>query len=146
MTGGVPATMRALLMTRTGGADVLEIGEVATPAIGSGEVLVRVAAVSLSRQDTYTLSGRGNIRELRLPHVLGNDPAGVVVAIGDGVTDVALGDRVAVKPSIGCDRCEPCLAGEDDACANLESIGLHRWGGFAEYVSVPAKNVARIPT
>lgn len=145
MLGEVPPTMRALLMTRTGGPEVLEIADVETPSVNAGEVLVRVAAVSLSRQDTYTLAGRGNIRDLRLPHVLGNDPAGVVVAIGDGVDDVALGARVAVKPSIGCGACEPCLAGEDDACTSLESIGLHRWGGFAEYVAVPATNVARIP-
>jgi NADPH:quinone reductase-like Zn-dependent oxidoreductase len=145
MTAGLPTTMRALLMTRTGGPEVLEIAEVATPVVKSGEVLVRVAAVTLSRQDTYTLAGRGNIRDLRLPHVLGNDPAGVVVALGDGVDEVAVGDRVAVKPSISCEACESCLAAEDDACASLESIGLHRWGGFAEYVAVPAKNVTRIP-
>lgn len=145
MPGHVPPTMRALLMTRTGGPEVLEIGEAPTPAVRPGEVLVRVAAVSLSRQDTYTLAGRGNIRDLRLPHVLGNDPAGVVVSLAADVAGAALGDRVAVKPSIGCDGCEPCLAGEDDACDKLESIGLHRWGGFAEYVAVPAKNVARIP-
>lgn len=145
MTGVIPPTMRALVMTRAGGPEVLEIGELPTPIVGPGEVLVRVAAVTLSRQDTYTLAGRGNIGVLRLPHVLGNDPAGVVVAVGEVVTDVSIGARVAVKPSIGCDACEPCLQGEDDACLRLESIGLHRWGGFAEYVAVPAKNLALLP-
>lgn len=145
MPGEIPTTMQALIMTHTGGPDVLQMASVETPRVKPDEVLVRVAAVSLSRQDTYTLAGHGNIRALRLPHVLGNDPSGVVVAVGHGVGDVALGDRVAVKPAIACEACEPCLTGEDDSCANLESIGLHRWGGFAEYVVVPAGNVARIP-
>ncbi len=82
---------------------------------------------------------------MSLPLVLGNDPAGTVVEVGALVTELGPGDRVVVKPQVGCGMCRACTSGEDDACLQLRSVGLHRNGGFAEYVAVPARNVFRIP-
>lgn len=137
--------MSALLMDGFGGPDVLKAGTVPRPIPGDGEVLVRVATVGVNRQDTYTLSGRANIKELKLPHIPGNDPAGVIVATGRGVSADRIGERIVVKPAIACGTCDVCRAGEDSACARLESIGVHRPGGFAEYVVVPDRNALLIP-
>jgi NADPH:quinone reductase-like Zn-dependent oxidoreductase len=142
----LPATMRAVVLTAIGGPEGLELAELARPEPALGEVLIRVRTVAANRQDMFTMHGRANIRELRLPHILGIDPAGTVSAVGPGVTAHEVGDRVVVKPSVSCGRCEFCHAGEDDACVRLENIGVHRQGGFAEYVAVPARNVFPIPT
>lgn len=138
-------TMRAVVMHKVGTPADLVLDEVPVPRFGPGEVLVRVATVSVNRQDTFTIAGRANIAQLRLPHILGNDPAGMVVALGPGVDSLVVGTRVVVKPAIACGSCGLCRAGEDAACARLESIGVHRPGGFAEYVAVPATNAFPIP-
>jgi acryloyl-coenzyme A reductase len=145
MTPGIPTTMRAVVITAIGGPDVLEVVELPTPSPAANEVLIEVRTVAANRQDLFTMTGQANVRELRLPHTPGIDPAGVVAAVGDAVTNVAVGDRVVVKPAVACGRCEFCLAGEDDACARLENIGVHRPGGMAQYVVVPSSNVFHIP-
>ena len=80
-----------------------------------------------------------------LPLVLGVDPSGMVVAVGEGVTQPQHGARVAILPMVGCGTCPPCQAGNETACRQLRIIGLHRWGGYAEYLVVPARNTFAIP-
>lgn len=142
----LPATMRAIVLTRVGGPEGLELAELPTPQPGEDEVLVRVHTVAANRQDTFTMRGRQQRGgPLRLPHVLGIDPAGVIEAVGTGVEELHPGQRVIVKPSISCAGCGPCLAGDDDACEGLINIGVHRQGGMAEYIAVPVRNVLLIP-
>jgi NADPH:quinone reductase-like Zn-dependent oxidoreductase len=142
----LPATMRAVVLTGLGGPDKLETTDLARPDPGPDEVLIAVRTVAANRQDVYTMSGWANRREpLKMPHVMGIDPAGVVARVGSAVTAFAPGDRVVVKPSISCGVCPFCAAGEDDACENLENVGVHRPGGMAEYVAVPQRNVFVIP-
>jgi NADPH:quinone reductase-like Zn-dependent oxidoreductase len=137
--------MRAIVITAIGGPEVLRLQEIARPDPGPGEALVAVRTVGANRQDVFTMTGTANTRELRLPHVPGIDPSGVIVALGPGVEGLAIGDRVLTKPAIACGSCQFCAAGEDDACANLRNVGVHRAGGMAEYVAVPATNLFRIP-
>jgi len=80
-----------------------------------------------------------------LPHVLGVDPAGVVVARGANVQFPEVGARVAVVPHIRCMTCDTCRAGRPEDCPNSRHIGVHEWGGYAEYVRAPARNVHLIP-
>lgn len=141
----LPSTMRAVIIPEIGGPEVLRIAELPRPEPGPGEALVAVRTVGANRQDVFTMTGTANVRELRLPHVPGIDPSGVVVAIGEGVDSLAVGDRVLTKPAIACGRCRFCGAGEDDACAQLRNVGVHRPGGMAEYVAVPASNLFPIP-
>jgi threonine dehydrogenase-like Zn-dependent dehydrogenase len=61
------------------------------------------------------------------------------------VAGVAPGERVVVEPFIGCGACYPCRVGKQNCCANLQIIGVHRSGGFAEYVVAPAQNIHKIP-
>src|SRR5438309_3818102 len=82
---------------------------------------------------------------LTFPHILGADFAGEVVEVGNGVTSVKPGDRVAVTPFVACGRCPACLAGRDYGCPSAQLVGVHRQGSYAELVSVPEKVVRRIP-
>ena len=145
MSGQVPATMRAVVITSVGGPDRLELADLPTPSPKPNEVLIEVRTVAANRQDVFTMYGKANVRELRLPHTPGIDPAGVVVEVGAGVDGLRIGDRVLVKPAIACGDCDLCRAGEDDACRRLENVGVHRPGGMAEYVAVPATNAFLIP-
>ena len=138
--------MRAMVLKDIGGPQWLEPARIPKPAPAAGEVLVRVHTVAANRQDTFTMGGRAQRgAELRLPHVMGIDPAGVVEELGEGVEGFRPGERVVVKPSISCGDCPFCLIGEDDACEGLLNIGVHRQGGMAEYISVPLRNTFRLP-
>ena len=105
------------------------------------EVLIRVRTVAVNHQDLFTMSGRAHKANLSFPHVMGIDPSGVVAGCGSRVTSLEIGQRVVVKPPIACDACEFCARGEDDSCPSLHNVGVHRWGGHAEYVAVPERSV-----
>jgi NADPH2:quinone reductase len=90
--------MRGIRVEATGGPEVLRLAELAEPAPGAGEVLVRVAAAGLNYIDTYH---RGGLYPMPLPFTPGMEGAGTVVALGEGVTRLAVGDRVAWASAIG---------------------------------------------
>ena len=90
--------MRALVVTRTGGRDVLEVQQRPVPEPGTGQVLVQVAASGVNFKDVYLREG---IYPATPPFVAGEECAGRVVAVGAGVTDVAVGDEVATAAGIG---------------------------------------------
>lgn len=141
-----PATMHAVVFTRFGGPEVLEVAEVPVPAVGAGEVLVRVAAVSVGRLlDLTARAGTHPYARFVLPHVLGAEHTGTVATVGDGVREVKAGDRVAVFPVLTCGSCRACREGATEACPRLQIMGVHRPGAYAEYTVVPAANVHVLP-
>jgi NADPH:quinone reductase-like Zn-dependent oxidoreductase len=81
-----------------------------------------------------------------LPHILGNDIAGVVQEVGELVTWVKPGDEVMVQPGVSCGHCEACLSGQDNLCREYDMIGYRRDGGYAELVAVPGANVFPKPS
>lgn len=118
-----------------GPPETMQVEEVPAPSPGSGDVLVEVHAVSVNRTlDLAVREGR-YARPVALPHVLGADPSGVVVAVGPGVTLRKPGDRVFVAQ-----RLKPATATEGPVL-----LGVQVWGGYAEYVAVPAANTILIP-
>ena len=119
-----------------------EWGEVDDPEPGPGDVRVRPVTSALNHMDLWL--ARGAPRP-HLPHVPGCDVAGVVEALGEGVTDVAVGDEVVVNPAVSCGRCRACLAGESPLCPRFAIVGEQRWGGHGELVVVPAVNVTPRP-
>jgi acryloyl-coenzyme A reductase len=141
------ATMRAVVFDRHGGSDVLAWREVPRPTTGPGEVLVAVRALAVNRGlDVETRRTGFGMPGIELPHIGGVDPVGVVAEVGADVRDVAVGDRVAVYPVIACGRCAPCLAGAgENYCDHQRLFGVQTHGGRAEYVRVPAAQLARLP-
>jgi acryloyl-coenzyme A reductase len=138
--------MKATVFSEFGGPEVLRYEDVADPAPGAGEVVVKVGAVTLNHgPDTVVRSGTFRI-PVPLPHVCGSDPAGEVVSVGAGVDDSLLGQRVAIEPIIACGECGFCLAGAgENYCRAWLLLGVHRWGGRAEYVEVPVRNLVPLP-
>jgi L-gulonate 5-dehydrogenase len=139
--------MKAAVIHEFGPADVLKIEDVHAPKPAPGEVLVRVHAVRVGGLlDIGTRAGRNPFARLTFPHILGADFAGDVVEMGDGVTSLKPGARVAVSPFEACGRCPACLAGRDYGCPSAQLVGVHRQGSYAELISVPEKVVRRIPS
>lgn len=138
--------MKAALFLEHGGPEVLRYEDVADPVPGAGEVLVKVGAVTVNHgPDTMVRSGTFRL-PIPLPHISGSDPAGEVSAVGAGVDESLLGQRVAIEPILACGECDFCLAGAgENYCRNWRLLGVHRWGGRAEYVVVPARNLVELP-
>ncbi|MEX0907876.1 MAG: alcohol dehydrogenase catalytic domain-containing protein [Gemmatimonadota bacterium] len=119
------------------------IGEVPLPEPGPGEVRLQVAAAALNHLDVWVR--RGLPIQTTMPHVGGADVAGVVDALGTGVTAVRIDDRVVVNPSLWCGACEWCARGQHPLCLTYRILGEHVQGGFAEFVVVPARNLYPVP-
>jgi L-iditol 2-dehydrogenase len=129
------------------GARDLRIEDRERPAIGPGQMLLRVRAVGVCGSDVHTyVHGRIGPTVLRSPLVLGHEFGGDVVQVADDVSNVVRGDRVAVDPAINCMRCELCLAGHPNLCEDLHFSGL--WpddGALAEYMAYPARLAYPVP-
>lgn len=137
--------MRALTLDAVGGLDRLAVREVPRPEIESpGDVRVRVHAAALNRLDLFVVDGLPGVT-YAFPHILGSDGAGVVESVGTGVHGLHPGDRVMINPGISCGGCPACTAGEESECATFRVVGEHRPGTAAEYVVLPAENLARVP-
>jgi NADPH:quinone reductase-like Zn-dependent oxidoreductase len=138
--------MRACVLTATGGIDKLTITEVPdAPAPGSGEVRVALRAGALNHLDLFVAQGLPGSGD-RFPWIVGADGAGTVESVGPGVTSVHPGDGVMLNPGISDYSCEFCRAGEHSLCTSYRILGEHLPGTLAELVTVPAHNVARVPT
>src|SRR5581483_1260863 len=110
----------------------------------AGEILVRVRACGVNHLDIYTREGSHGVKA-PLPHIGGLEPSGEVAAVGPGVQDWQVGERVLVGAFTSDGTCELCLAGDDNLCVNRKIIGVSVDGGFAEYLSVPASAGIRLP-
>jgi 2-desacetyl-2-hydroxyethyl bacteriochlorophyllide A dehydrogenase len=111
-----------------------------TPVRGDGEVLVRVKRVGVCGTDFHIFAGRQPY--LSYPRVMGHELSGVV-AEAPPTSALAAGDVVYVMPYLSCGRCVACSVGRSNCCTQLEVLGVHRDGAFAEYVTVPEQFVHR---
>ena len=137
--------MKAIVLKEFGGPEVLRWEDLPAPKLAAGEVLIKVHSVSVNRTlDCIVRAGKYLVK-IQLPHVLGADPAGEVVELGDGVTKFEPGDRVAVISATPCQKCAPCLKDEDFNCVDSKRIGVDRWGGCAELIAVPARYAMKLP-
>jgi NADPH:quinone reductase-like Zn-dependent oxidoreductase len=136
--------MRAVVIRRHGGPEVLEEAEVQDPIPGAGEVLVSVRACALNHLDLWTRSGLPR-RTVPFPHILGNDVAGEVLSLGSDLPGIAIGQRVMLSPGVSCGRCAMCLSGADNVCRSYRLLGAQIPGGYAEKVVCPAANLVPLP-
>jgi 2-desacetyl-2-hydroxyethyl bacteriochlorophyllide A dehydrogenase len=129
--------MRAAIMDAPG---TMHVGDWEMPQPGAGDVLVAVQAAGICAGDMYFYLGKNPYAVY--PQVCGHEIAGTVEA---GATDLAPGTAVVVEPFLGCGTCYPCRVGKSNCCANLQIIGVHRPGGYAEYVVAPRSHVHPVP-
>jgi alcohol dehydrogenase, propanol-preferring len=138
--------MRAAVLREIGKPITIE--EVATPSPGAGEVLIRVEACGVCHSDLHLADGDWDLLRpiTKVPLILGHEVAGTVAALGEGVTQLKVGDRVGV-PWIfwTCGECEFCKEGRETLCVKQKITGCTVDGGFAEYLVAPATHAARLP-
>lgn len=137
--------MKALLLSEY---RRLELTDLATPQPGQGEVLVRVAACGICGSDVHGYDGSSGRRIP--PIVMGHEAAGIVAGVGEGVSGFSQGDRVTCDSTVYCGQCANCLHGDINLCDRREVLGVscgdyRHAGAFAEYVSVPARIIHRLP-
>jgi L-gulonate 5-dehydrogenase len=123
--------------------NALVIEERPLPQPAPGEVRVKVLLAGICGSDSHIY--RGHNPFARYPRVIGHEFFGVIDAVGEGVTDKTVGQRVTVDPVISCGQCYPCSVGKPNVCTSLVVLGVHRDGGFSEYAAVPAKNAWPVP-
>ena len=136
--------MKAVNFAQHGGPEVLKYTDVADPQIKAGEVLIEVRACALNHLDVWVRGGLPGIK-IPLPHILGNDVAGIVREVGELVTWIKPGDEVMVQPGLSCGHCAECLSGRDNMCDEYDIIGYRRDGGYAELLAVPGVNLISKP-
>jgi 2-desacetyl-2-hydroxyethyl bacteriochlorophyllide A dehydrogenase len=124
------------------GVGTVELTTVDDPSPGPRDVVVDVAACGLCGTDLHILQGEF---APTLPVIPGHEFAGEVVALGSDVDELAIGDRVAVDPSLYCYGCHYCRNGRHNLCERWQAIGVTRAGGAAEYAVAPARNCVKLP-
>lgn len=139
--------MKAILFHEHGESNVLRFVETDMPHPGSGEVLIKVHAISVNHgPDIETRRSGFGMRALEMPHIGGVDPAGEIVTLGADVADFEVGERVAVYPVIACGVCEFCRSGAgENYCPHSRMFGIQTRGGRAQYVCAPATQLVRLP-
>ena len=136
--------MKAIWFDTFGGPEVLQFGSRPDPVPRAGEALVRVRACGINHLDLWVRRGLPGL-DPEMPHILGNDIAGDIVALGDGVTHLTPGQRTLVLPTLSCGVCRACMNGDDNLCRQYDVLGRGRNGGYAELVAVPAVNCLPCP-
>ena len=136
--------MKAVLFNQHGGPEVLQYTDIPTPVPKSGEALVKLKAASLNHMDITVRNGWPGLK-LDLPHINGADGAGEIAALGEGESDYQLGDHVVINANLGCGKCEECLAGRDNRCREWKLLGETVRGTYAEYVSLPVRQLYKLP-
>jgi propanol-preferring alcohol dehydrogenase len=123
----------------------LTIEEVPVPQPGPGEVLVRIETSGLCHTDIHAAHGDWPVKP-NPPFIPGHEGVGIVERLGEGVTEVVVGDRVAL-PWLGyaCGACEYCTTGWETLCEKQRNTGYSIDGGYAEYATASAKYVAKVP-
>jgi 2-desacetyl-2-hydroxyethyl bacteriochlorophyllide A dehydrogenase len=139
-------TMQAVLIT---GRDALQQGCLPIPAVKPGHILIETAFVGICGTDVHLLEGDSFYLEhhyLKYPFVFGHEYSGRVVALSEDVDTLQIGDRVVGHCMVPCHSCDMCRRGKRHLCRNLKEVGLrYIQGAAADYVSVPAYAITKVP-
>lgn len=136
--------MRALVKAKAEPGIWME--EVPVPSAGPNEVLIRVEKTAICGTDLHIYKWDDwSQRTIKPPLVIGHEFVGEIVALGTGVDNYKLGDRVSAEGHLTCGQCRNCRAGRRHLCNHTRGIGVNRDGAFAEFISVPASNLWLVP-
>ena len=135
--------MKTMILERVGSPLVLQEREIPHPA--ANQVLIRVRACGICRTDLHVYEG--DLKDARLPLILGHEIIGIIVEIGANVTTFAKGDRIGV-PWLGktCQKCRYCRSGMENLCDQAAFTGYHIDGGYAEYAVADSRYCFSIPS
>ena len=136
--------MKAVRIHEHGGPDVLRLEEIAEPRIQPDEILLRVRAVALNHLDLFVRGGLPGIR-FPMPHILGSDIAGEVLAVGGLCRRIQPGQRVLLAPGLSCRQCPACFEGRDNECRRFTLFGTGAPGGYREQMAAPEYSAIPIP-
>lgn len=132
-------TMKAVRMYSPGD---IRLEDVPKPTPKAGEVLMRVAACGVCGSDLARMYLKG---PHKLPLTCGHEFSAWIEELGEGVTNVAVGDLVTVPPMIPCFECAPCVQGQFSLCEDYDYYGSRRDGAYAEFVAGPANLLLKVP-
>jgi len=133
--------MKAIRLIQPG--HPLEMQQLPLPATGLQDVLVRVRAAGICHSDAHYRAGVSPVSPL--PLTLGHEVAGIVEETGAAVASLQVGDRVCLHYMVTCGQCVYCNQGHEQFCTQGAMLGKHRDGGYAEYISLPARGAFRLP-
>jgi len=144
-SGTVPTgTMKAVVKAKAGPG--IEIREVPVPGAGPGQLLLKVLRAGICGTDLHIYEWDAwSQNRIKPPVVIGHEFVGEIVALGAGVTELKVGERVSFESHIVCGHCTACRTGNGHVCENTRIIGVDVDGGFAEYAVAPAANAWRAP-
>jgi threonine 3-dehydrogenase len=122
------------------------MADVARPQIGPNDVLIRMQKTAICGTDMHIYHWDAWAqRNVPVPMAVGHEYVGRIVEMGSEVRGLAIGDRVSGEGHITCGHCRNCRAGRRHLCRNTVGVGVNRPGCFAEYMSLPASNVFKLP-
>lgn len=120
--------------------------DVEQPEFGTNDVLIKIKKTAICGTDIHIYKWDDwAAKTIPVPMTIGHEFSGVVVGLGDEVRGLAIGDRVSGEGHITCGICRNCRAGKRHLCRNTIGVGVNRTGCFAEYLSIPASNVIKLP-
>jgi threonine 3-dehydrogenase len=120
--------------------------DVPIPSIGPNDVLIRVHKSAICGTDMHIWNWDAwSQRTIPVPMHVGHEYVGIIEKIGDEVEGYKVGDRVSGEGHIVCGHCRNCRAGKRHLCPNTQGVGVNRPGSFAEYLSLPAANLFKVP-
>ncbi len=134
--------MKALVVKEFSGPLILE--DIPVPRPGPDDALIRVKACAVDQFDLTIRDGK--FPTAKTPIILGHEIAGVVESVGANVDGIQPGDRVTSTLYLTCGRCRYCLTGRETICADFKGyVGIHTPGAYAEYTTIPAVNLVKLP-
>lgn len=115
--------------------------DVEEPILGEREALVRIQRIGICGTDLHAF--KGNQPFFSYPRILGHELAGYVEELGEGVTDLAIGDLVSVVPYMHCGQCIACRNGKTNCCTDMKVLGVHMDGGMVERLALPVSHLIK---
>ena len=132
----IPSTMRGAMLL---GPEHIEIQNVPVTQPRRGEALLKIGAATTCGTDVKVFKRGGHPRMLKVPTLFGHEVAGEIAAIGEGVSNLIVGDRVVVANSAPCGECQYCLVSRENLCTDLHYLNV----AFSEYLALPERFVRR---